>query len=388
MEYKMKKKSLIAVLVLLIVALPLFAFGSKETKETTSKKTEPIVEKTTTTTTPEATAPVETAPVNVTELTSLSTPVYKVELTEAVYITQEDIDEAVAYLSEATGVEISEEDATEYIIDQQIFNQELVRTLDKGDIPLYDGQFNDYVSYRLVNLAAQYGISLASEEDANLFLSQLGMTLEDFAQTVLRDYAEQYYVTLHSNGRLESIEEATEDEIQSVYNENLSVFVSDEYVQLAHIYFAFGSDKNTAKVKADTAYNNLTKGLSWKDAVTTYSEDNSTTSTNGEFGFWLAADDIDAYFGEKARAAAFELKKGEYSDVIEGVVGYHIIKLIDHMDAKLLTLDDLYYPNESMTVRDFIADRILLSKQEMVYSEILDEVMTALKQEAKIERLK
>jgi len=385
----MKKKTLITVVLIVLIILPLFAWGGKKKKDENNTTS---VESTTTTTTTTNTDTTTTTAVSTptVETTSISNPIYKIELTEATYITEEDVQSAKEYLAEYYGSDITDSDALEYLINQILFNQAIVRAIKNEEIPLYDGTFNEYISYQLATYASYYGINLTTQEEAESFLSQLGLTYEDFANEVLPEYAEQYFIENNSNGRLEAIPAPTEDEIKEFYNKNITYFISAEAVQLSHIYFDFGEDKSAAKVKADTASKNISNGLTFEDAVKIYTEDEATKETAGAFGVWISADDEGAIssFGENALNSVFKLAVGQVSGVVEGALGYHIFKVTDHKASTLLGLDDPFDYNYSYTVSDIIAQQLYSNKQTVVYSEIYSDIMKALKAEATIKSLK
>lgn len=66
------------------------------------------------------------------------------------------------------------------------------------------------------------------------------------------------------------------------------------------------------------------KGLPFESAAKTYSEDNFTKQKGGNLG-WFGIDTMFPSF-EKA---AFSLEKGEISDPVRTIYGYHLIKIID-----------------------------------------------------------
>lgn len=406
----MNRKSIITVLLIILIGIPVFALGVKEgtvnnneVQNSTPAEPQHVQEPVQNQIVKEVSAvqeqKTETISAPVTEetqkpvvsetITSISTPVYKVELTKAETITKQNIDECVSFLSNYYGYPISESDATEYLIDQILLNQELVRMLESGEIPLYDGQFNEYVSYQLATYASMYGINLDSEETANSFLELINMTYEDFANEVLPDYAQEYLIRLNSNGRLENIAEPTEEEIKRFYDSNISAFVGDEAVRLSHIFFTFGENKETALSTATEVYNKVVAGLSFEEAAKRYSEDETSSVNGGILGVWIEKNDsgVAQSFGENALKTIFDLELNSVSPVVEGTQGYHIFKVIARKDSVLLSLDDLYSPNYSYTVREVIAQQLYNAAQQEAYAEILNEFMAGLREKATIKSL-
>lgn len=79
----------------------------------------------------------------------------------------------------------------------------------------------------------------------------------------------------------------------------------------------------SAKEKIEKAKNELENKKDFSEAARVYS-DGSTAGAGGELG-WFKKDQLIS----EVSAVAFSLKKGQRSDIIESVLGYHIIELED-----------------------------------------------------------
>jgi peptidyl-prolyl cis-trans isomerase NIMA-interacting 1 len=79
--------------------------------------------------------------------------------------------------------------------------------------------------------------------------------------------------------------------------------------------------KTEAKARALEALAQIRAGTPLEDAVRTYSDDQGSADRMGSLGKFRKGD-MDPAFG----AAAFALKVGEVSDVVETPFGFHIIK--------------------------------------------------------------
>lgn len=85
------------------------------------------------------------------------------------------------------------------------------------------------------------------------------------------------------------------------------------------------------KVRAD-----LVAGADWKTEAAKYSDDPGTKNVGGELGS-ITKGEMVAEFD----AAAFSLAKGEISQPVKSVYGYHIIQVESITPAKQFTLDDV-----------------------------------------------
>ena len=80
----------------------------------------------------------------------------------------------------------------------------------------------------------------------------------------------------------------------------------------------------------------------------------------------------------------FQLSKNEISGVLESNSGFHILKITEKLEAKLLTLDDKITPDSTMLVKDYIKNGILQEKQQLALEISLKEINLELRQQAEI----
>jgi len=124
----------------------------------------------------------------------------------------------------------------------------------------------------------------------------------------------------------------TEAETRSFYDKNSDKFKQDEKVKASHILIGVDSaasadDKIIAREKADKLRKELAGGADFAALA----KGNSTCPSSqqgGDLGFFGKGQMVPAF--EKA---AFALKPGEISDVVETQFGYHIIKLTERQPA-------------------------------------------------------
>ena len=125
----------------------------------------------------------------------------------------------------------------------------------------------------------------------------------------------------------------TEDEIRAFYNKNQDKFTRPETVKASHILIGVDSaasadDKKKAREKAEKLRKELAGGADFAALA----KGNSTCPSSqqgGDLGFFGKGQMVPPF--EKA---AFALKPGEISDVVETQFGYHIIKLTEKKPAE------------------------------------------------------
>ena len=131
----------------------------------------------------------------------------------------------------------------------------------------------------------------------------------------------------------------SEDESKKFYDQNLDKFKQEETVKASHILIgvdakASDADKKKAKEKADKLRKEIADGADFA----TVAKGNSTCPSSqqgGDLGFFGKGQMVPAF--EKA---AFAIKKGDVSEVVETQFGYHIIKVTDKKSAETVAFKD------------------------------------------------
>ena len=130
----------------------------------------------------------------------------------------------------------------------------------------------------------------------------------------------------------------TEAEIKTWYDGHRAQFQQPEERRASHILIAsekLGKDK--AKAKADALYKDIQKNpASFANLAMQNSDDPGSASKGGDLGFFGRGMMVKPF-----EEAAFTLKEGEISTVVESDFGFHIIKLTGIHAAKEKPLADV-----------------------------------------------
>lgn len=135
-----------------------------------------------------------------------------------------------------------------------------------------------------------------------------------------------------------------EDDARRYYEKNLDKFAVPEEVQARHILVRVpfgGSDveKREAKEKATNILEWLRKGEKFETLAARYSEDPNSKDNGGELGYFPRGKMPKAF-----DSAAFSLKPGEISDIVETDHGYHIINVENRIEARLKSFEEVKSP--------------------------------------------
>ncbi|MBN1932919.1 MAG: peptidyl-prolyl cis-trans isomerase [Desulfobacterales bacterium] len=159
-------------------------------------------------------------------------------------------------------------------------------------------------------------------------------------------------------------------ESETYYNEHPEYFKQPEQVQASHILIKVESGANEAK-KTETRnkireiQQQLQKGKDFDALAKEFSECPSSAK-GGDLGYFRRGAMVKPF-----EDAAFALKPGEVSDIVETPFGYHLIKVVDKKAENTINYD---------TIKDKINQHL---KREKVQTEV-SSYLAKLKEEATI----
>ena len=177
--------------------------------------------------------------------------------------------------------------------------------------------------------------NFVSDEAYNADLAKRGMTADQFRREIeIGIMAEELF-----NKRTAGIKPVSEQEARDFYDNNEERFVQPERIKASHILLQVNKDDSEAiraqkKAEAQRILGELKKGADFAELAKKYS-DCPSKQQGGDLGYFERGR-MDPTF-EKA---AFGLKKGQMSGVVETPFGYHIIKAVDHAPASTAPFDE------------------------------------------------
>jgi peptidyl-prolyl cis-trans isomerase C len=120
----------------------------------------------------------------------------------------------------------------------------------------------------------------------------------------------------------------SEEDARKFYDQNPDKFTRPETVKASHILLgvdpkASADEKKAAREKAEKLRKELAAGADFAALAKANSTDGSSQQ-GGDLGYFAKGQMVPAF-----ENAAFALKPGEISDVVETQFGYHIIKLTE-----------------------------------------------------------
>lgn len=120
--------------------------------------------------------------------------------------------------------------------------------------------------------------------------------------------------------------EAAALKAEAIYKAQPQRFAMDEAVKARHILVAGHSDE--ARSKAQALHQQLVDGADFAELAKQESADKSSGARGGDLGFFARGKMVEPF-----EQAAFALKKGELSGVVESQFGFHIVRVDDRRPA-------------------------------------------------------
>jgi peptidyl-prolyl cis-trans isomerase C len=138
-------------------------------------------------------------------------------------------------------------------------------------------------------------------------------------------------------------------EVTTFYGQNLERFKQGDTVHASHILFGAAQDatpaqKTDAKAKAQAALKEIKAGADFATIARAQSQDPGSAPNGGDLGFFPKGQ-----MNPQFEDAAFKLKVGGVSPVIETPFGFHIIKVIEKRGPRTAPL-----PEVAGQIKDFL----------------------------------
>ncbi len=135
------------------------------------------------------------------------------------------------------------------------------------------------------------------------------------------------YITIDPNDFTNGIV-INDEEVESFYEENMDLYQQERQVKARHILFKLDSEateeeEEKVRARALAVLEKARAGEDFADLAKEYSE-GPTNEKGGDLGYFSPGEMVQPFDD-----AAFEMEKGEISDLVKTQYGYHIIKVED-----------------------------------------------------------
>jgi len=130
-------------------------------------------------------------------------------------------------------------------------------------------------------------------------------------------------------------------QVEDFYKSNPDQFIQPERVRASHILIAAAENadaaaKAQAKAKAEQILKDLKAGKDFAALARQHSQDPGSAVNGGDLGFFPQGQMVGPF-----NDAAFTLKPGATSDLVETKFGYHIIRVAEKQPSRTVPLDEV-----------------------------------------------
>jgi peptidyl-prolyl cis-trans isomerase C len=252
---------------------------------------------------------------------------------------------------------------------------------------VYRGVLDDMIGYKLLVQEAKARKVAVPDADVEAQIAQIRSQFPNQQQFEQALAAQKMTLQdVRDDARAEiSVEKLVEGEIAATiavkpeavsdfYQKNQDKFQQGPRVRASHILIQVpqGADaaaKQQAKTKADALLTDLKAGKDFASAAKENSQDPGSAPNGGDLGFFEQGQMVPQF-----EQAAFALKPGQMSDVVETQFGYHIIKVAEKQDSRVVPLEEA-----KAQIEQFLTEQNRHAQTELF--------VNALKAKAKIEIL-
>jgi peptidyl-prolyl cis-trans isomerase D len=202
------------------------------------------------------------------------------------------------------------------------------------------------------NSKVKFDYAVLKQDDLRKGLHPADEELKAFYESHKGSYANSVpekrkikYAIIESS-KAEASAQVTPDDLRSYYNDHREQYRVPEQVKVSHIWIKMplpGADGKVddkavteAQHRADDLLKQIKAGAKFEDVAKKYSEDPGSANVGGSLG-WIGRGQM----AQEFEKAAYSLPKGQISDVVKSVDGFHIVRVDDKQDAHVKPLDEV-----------------------------------------------
>jgi peptidyl-prolyl cis-trans isomerase D len=219
-----------------------------------------------------------------------------------------------------------------------------------GSASVSDAEIHD--QFIKQNSKVKFDYAVLKQDDLRKGLHPTDEELKAFYESHKASYANsvpekrKVKYAIVETGKAEAGVQVTPDDLRAYYDQHRDQYRVPEQVKVSHIWIKMPlpgpdgkvDDKGVAEAqhRADDLLKQLKSGAKFEDVAKKYSEDPGSANVGGSLG-WIGKGQMAAEF-EKA---AFSLPKGQISDVVKSLDGFHIVRVDDKQEAHVKSLDEV-----------------------------------------------
>jgi hypothetical protein len=304
----------------------------------------------------------------------------KVNLTKTESITVKQYRAEVERTEKSTGRPLTPE-LRKQVLDMMVNEKLVIQAAERDRITVSENEVTQQFDQLRTQLSRNIGRQPTEAEFATAVRNQYGMELPAFRDQIRRQLIVNKYLQSKKQDVLNSLQVPTEEDIANTYNLTKSQFVRPDTVRFSMIQIAYkdAAEKTRVKPLADRLAAEIgTNPAKFDEAALKAQSPNS--------GYQSFKDEYmprdmrsQQIMGVDFINAAFSLKQGEVSKLLDNGQFFRIIKVTEAYEMKALQLDDIFQFGAPYTVRDYIGNSLLQERQVAVLKQATDELTSELR---------
>ncbi len=321
---------------------------------------------------------------------AIDKPAATVRLTRAETISVRKLRKTVDPLEQRAGRALTVEER-KTILDGLVNRALIEQSAEKDKIYVSDAELKLALDQQKKDLGAQAAGRELTDAELQTVIKSSGVTWDEYVATIKYSQLILKYAQFKRPDLVSKIPQPTEEDAKEFYDANKTkYFVYDDMARIKWILvdtrnLTSKDERDKAAKRADDILKELKGGAKFEELVAKYSDDTSSKYKGGDKGYLIRSDtQVQQMYGTALFNAAFSVKKGETSGIIQTNVGYAIIMVTDRIDARILNLDDKIPPEYAKRVGDRVKEMLLAQRQNEAYTKSLTDIVAELKKQAEV----
>lgn len=308
---------------------------------------------------------------------AIDSPLATINLVRKEVYTVKQFKAEIAALEKKAGTKVPVEQR-KLLLTSKVEEMLILQAAERDKVAISDGQ----LAKEIAGMRASIGRPLTDAEFEAAVKTQYGMEMAEFRDKVRRQVLLREYLLSKKKALFEAIKAPGDDEVRKAYEFNKIKFVRPDMVRFSFLFVETkgksDAEKAGLKALADKIAADIKANPAKFDEYLSKASDPASAYKGGDGGYMLKTEDYLKIVGPKIYEAAFTLKLGEVSSMVEIDNGYQFLKITESYLQKTLDMTDVVAPGSSITVAQSIYAQLLQAKQQVAIKQAYTELVKEL----------
>jgi parvulin-like peptidyl-prolyl isomerase len=273
-------------------------------------------------------------------------------------------------------------DGRKQVLDVMINERLVLQAAERDKVLVTDNELNQQIQQLRNEMSRQIGRAPSDDEFAQALKNESGLDMTAFREQMRKQMIIQKYLMNKKGTLINSVKTPTDQEITAEYTLVKSTLIRPETARFSMIQILYGPDaasRTKAKELADRLVREIGTNPTKFDEVAARGAAPNSGYKAGDAGYLPRNQEARNIVGQNLMDTIFALKQGQVSQLIEGVQGFHIVKVTENYAQKNLELDDILQLGTNLTVKNYIGQGMLNQRQQNVLAQASEELTRELR---------